>query len=62
MAECNNCGCKIDGESMSNWKAKCKDCSSLYCDDCFKEEAEEKGEWFMLECDCGEKIWRKDNG
>lgn len=61
MAVCNNCDCKVLGECMSNRKAKCKECGSLYCDECFDDGCEIKGDWMSYECDCGEVIWRKEN-
>ncbi|MDR0484243.1 MAG: hypothetical protein LBH40_03090 [Alphaproteobacteria bacterium] len=58
---CASCDGIIDGSSMNDYKAKCKDCGDLYCDSCFEDNAEEttSGEWKVMECDCGGEIWRK---
>jgi hypothetical protein len=58
---CAGCEKIIDSSSMSDYKAKCKECDNLYCDSCIEDGMEEtaSGDWVVMECDCGSKIWRK---
>lgn len=61
MAECLVCR-GWEKDCMKIYKAKCKNCDTLHCDECFilgMEDAE-VGEWTHIICHkCWEEIWRK---
>jgi len=60
MAKCVVCEESIGGETMGTWKAKCKCCGSLHCDECYERESIDKGAWVVMDCEeCDEPIWRK---
>jgi hypothetical protein len=61
MAKCVSCD-SWGKDCMKIYKAKCRECGALHCDECFilyMEDAE-VGEWTNIYCDeCDEEIWRK---